>query len=215
VYELPFGPGKHYLSSNGALSKIAGGWQMSGIGTWHTGHPLTVFANVPVPQVPDANSGPNQRPDVVPGVPLTVAPTAANNFLFINANAFAAPPVDPNTGILTRYGNEPNGLIRSPDVWQVDFALMKETRLTERFSMQFGVQAFNIFNHTQFADPGSLTLDFNCTSAPPFACSTAGSGTFGQINTIAGHNNNNDNFFSDNVGTGLSRQLQFMVRIKF
>jgi hypothetical protein len=77
------------------------------------------------------------------------------------------------------------------------------------------VQAFNIFNHTQFADPGSLTLDFNCTSAAPFVCSTAGSGTFGQINTINGHNNNNDNFFNDNVGTGLARQLQFMVRLKF
>ncbi len=40
-------------------------------------------------------------------------------------------------------------------------------------------------------------------------------GTFGQINSINGHNNNNDNFFNDNVGTGLARQLQFMVRFKF
>jgi len=216
VYELPFGPGKQFLSSaSGALAKIVGGWQINGIGTAHTGHPLTVFANIPPNQLPDANTGPSERPDVVPGVPLTVTPTAANSYQLINPNAFTAPPVDPNTGILTRFGDEPNGLIRSPNAWQVDFAVVKDTPLTERFTLEFGVQAFNIFNHTQFADPGSLTLDFNCTGAAPFICSTGASGTFGQINTINGHNNNNDNFFVDNVGTGLARQLQFMVRLKF
>jgi hypothetical protein len=44
---------------------------------------------------------------------------------------------------------------------------------------------------------------------------TQGNGNFGQVNTINGHNNNNDNFFNDNVGTGLARQLQFMLRLRF
>ena len=215
IYQLPFGPNKKYVTSGGAVGKIVGGWQMSGIGTWHTGHPLTVFASVPVSQVPDNNSGPNQRPDVIPGVPLTMTPTAANNYQLINPDAFAAPPIDPNSSILIRYGNEPNGLIRTLNVWQIDFALIKETPITERFSLEFGIQVFNIFNHTQFADPTNLTLDFNCNSTAPFTCTTAGSGTFGQINSINGHNNNNDTFFTDNVGTGLARQLQFVVRFKF
>ncbi|MGA9890289.1 MAG: TonB-dependent receptor, partial [Candidatus Acidiferrales bacterium] len=215
VYKLPFGPNQKYLTSGGAVGKLVGGWQISGIGTWHTGHPLTVFANVPVNQVPDNNSGPSQRPDVLPGVPLTMTPTAANSYQLINPNAFAAPPVDPNSGILTRYGDESNGLVRTLNAWQIDFELVKETPLTERFSVEFGIQAFNIFNHTQFADPSNLTLDFNCTSSAPFSCATAASGNFGQINTINGHNNNNDNFFNDNVGTGLARQLQFMLRFRF
>jgi hypothetical protein len=100
-------------------------------------------------------------------------------------------------------------------VWQIDFALMKTTPITERLSVEFGLQAFNIFNHTQFADPTNLTLDFNCNTTAPFTCATAGSGTFGQINSINGHNNNNDTFFTDHVGTGLARQLQFMLRFKF
>jgi len=37
-----------------------------------------------------------------------------------------------------------NGLIRALPSWQVDLALTKETRLTERFSMEFALQAFNI-----------------------------------------------------------------------
>ena len=42
VYELPFGPGKTFLNSSGVLGKIVGGWELSSIGLWHTGHPLTV-----------------------------------------------------------------------------------------------------------------------------------------------------------------------------
>jgi hypothetical protein len=151
----------------------------------------------------------------VPGVPLTITPSEANGFQLINPAAFTSPPVDPNTGILTRYGDESNGLIRSPHVWQADIQLAKETKLTERFRLQFGVQFFNIFNHTQFADPSNLTLDFSCTGSAPITCMTAPSGGFGQISTFNGHNNNNDNFFNDNVGTGLARQIQFMLRLQF
>jgi Carboxypeptidase regulatory-like domain/TonB dependent receptor len=219
IYELPFGPRKSYLNSGGVVGRIVGGWSLSGLGTWHTGHPLTVTADIPVVNLPDANSGPAQRPDVVPGVPLTVRPSAANGFQIINPDAFTAPPVDAATGILIRYGNEPNGLIRAPHVWQIDMALMKETKLTERLSFQFGVQAFNIFNHTQFADPGDLTVSLDCTDPsmpPPHTCTAStNQGSFGKINTVNGHNNNNDNFFNDNVGTGLARQLQFMLRFKF
>lgn len=196
-----------------------GGWSLSGLGIWHTGHPLTVTADIPVVNLPDANSGPSQRPDVVPGVPLTVRPSAANGFQIINPDAFTALPVDAATGILIRYGNEPNGLIRAPHVWQIDMALMKETKLTERLSFQFGVQAFNIFNDTQFADPSDLTVSIDCTDPsmpPPHTCAAStNQGSFGRINTVNGHNNNNDNFFNDNVGTGLARQLQFMVGFKF
>jgi hypothetical protein len=51
--------------------------------------------------------------------------------------------------------------------------------------------------------------------APPITCATSGSGTFGQITSVNGYNINNDTFFSDNVGTGFARQLQFMLRLKF
>jgi hypothetical protein len=117
---------------------------------------------------------------------------------------------------MTRFGDEPNGLIRAPNVWQIDFELLKETRLNERFIVEFAVQAFNIFNHTQFADPSNLMLAVNCPG-PTVICTTQTdtSNGFGLINTINGHNNNNDSFFNDNVGTGLARQLQFMLRLKF
>ena len=68
-------------------------------------------------------------------------------------------------GLVSRFGNAPNGLIRALNVWQIDLALTKETKLTERVSMEFGAQVFNIFNHVQFGDPNPNNLAFNYTQA--------------------------------------------------
>jgi hypothetical protein len=40
-------------------------------------------------------------------------------------------------------------------------------------------------------------------------------GNLGMISSTNNFNNNNDNAASPNTGTGLPRQLQFMLRIKF
>jgi hypothetical protein len=230
VYELPFGPGKPYLSGGGVLGKIVGGWNLSGIGLWHTGHPLTVKMDLsgditnpnnqffnpdsPFPStylLPDGNDQTDQRPDVIPGVPLTLPGGGHNGVPLINSAAFQAPPVDAN-GNFTRFGNAGNGIVRALDSWQVDLSLFKETKLTERVSMEFGVQAFNIFNHVQLGDPGNFTLTY--TPGTPTNL-TDTSGQFGVITSTNNFNNNNDNQSSPNTGTGLPRQLQFMLRIKF
>src|SRR5579862_3995973 len=143
VYELPFGPGKSFLSETGILGTILGGWEMSSIGIWHTGHPLTITMNISPDQLPDGNDQTTQRPDLVPGVPLFLPGGVHDHTLPINPAAFAPPPLDPtgvadasgncsNTcGLVSRFGDAPNGLIRALNVWQIDLALTKETRLTE------------------------------------------------------------------------------------
>ena len=129
----------------------------------------------------------------------------------INAAAFTAPPVNAQ-GFFTRYGNASNGLIRALTAWQIDLELTKITKLTERVSMEFGVQAFNIFNHVQLGDPGNFTLVYD-TTVPGTNLSVPGS--FGLITTTNNFNDNNDNQASPNTGTGLPRQLQFMLRFIF
>src|SRR6266851_1758765 len=84
--------------------------------------------------LPDGNDQTSVRPDIVPGVPLTLPGGGHNGAPLINIAAFQAPPVDAN-GNFTRYGNAGNGIIRALDSWQMDLALTKETKLTERFSM--------------------------------------------------------------------------------
>jgi len=218
VYELPFGPGKKY-ATEGFAARLLSGWTTSGLWNWHTGHPLTVGLNIDPSLLPDGNDGSSPRPDLVPG--FSFVPTGQNSNNWINSAAFAAPPYDPQTGRLLRYGNAGNGLIRSPNVSQFDLALEKLVHINERFSIQFGAQLFNIFNHTQLADPHSLSFDYGCNStnadgvSPPFACSIAPHSNFGIINTTVNQNNNSDKFFADNTGTGLARQLQLFIRFQF
>jgi len=234
VYELPFGPGKSYLSGGGPLGKMVGGWSLSSIGLWHTGHPLTVLMDLsgpitntnnqfynllnPFPStylLPDGNDQTNQRPDIIPGVPVFLPGGGHNGVPLINAAAFQAPPVDAN-GNFTRFGDEGNGVIRALHSWQADFALTKETKLTERYSMELAVQAFNIFNHVQLGDPSNYTLSYSPGAmVGNTVTNLTVPGAFGIISTTNNFNNNNDNAASPNTGTGLPRQLQFMLRIKF
>ena len=234
VYDLPFGPGKSFLNEPGMLGKIVGGWSLSGIGIWHTGHPLTITMNISPTQLPDGNDQTTQRPDLVPGVPIFLAGGVRDHTLPINPAAFAPPPLDPtgiadstgtcinSCGLVSRFGNAPNGLIRALNVWQIDMALTKETKLTERVAMKFGVQVFNIFNHVQFGDPNLNNLAFNYTQATDSLGNPIlnnwilqPAGSLGLINTTNNFNNNNDNASSPNTGTGLPRQIQFMIRFEF
>ncbi|SPF42393.1 conserved exported hypothetical protein [Candidatus Sulfotelmatobacter kueseliae] len=227
VYALPFGQGKTFLNSSGILNELVGGWQLSSIGVWHTGHPLTVsmdlsgsinnpaspFNTFPYTYLlPNGDDQDGERPDVIPGVPLTLPGGGRNGMPLVNPAAFEAPPVDLN-GNFTRFGDETNGMIRALASWQIDLALTKETKLTEHLTMEFAAQAFNIFNHVQLGDPaGDLTLSY----APGAnAANLTVPGGFGLINTTVNFNGNNDNAASPNTGTGLPRQLQLMVRFRF
>jgi len=171
-----------------------------------------------------------------------------NATLPINSAAFAPPPLDPggvvtqiitnpdnsltyvcplSCGLVSRFGTAPNGVIRALNSWQIDFALMKTTKITEHVAVELGIQAFNVFNHVQLGDPNGGNLSFNyvgpvsstssqqpCTVLPcAFVLQPAGN--LGQITSTNNFNNNNDNAASPNTGTGLPRQIQFMVRVKF
>jgi hypothetical protein len=215
VYELPLGPGKAFLNAGGVLGRIVGGWELSGIGWYHTGHPLTVTMNLKGTdnfRLPDGNDQTTQRPDLIAGVPLYMAGgvhyvpggNGATTSL-LNPAAFQAPPLDSN-GNFTHFGTAPNGVGRAINIWQADLSLTKETKLTERVEMQFAVQAFNIFNHVQLGDP-STSLDFDLGNQNG-GTGNLSSGSFGSITSSV-------NGLGTNTGTGLPRQLQFMLRFKF
>ena len=225
VYELPFGTGKRYLNEGGVLGKIVSGWSFSSIGLWHTGHPLTVTMNISPTQLPDGNDQTTQRPDLVPGVPLLLPGGIQDHTIPINPAAFAPPPLASGTdqfgvpyasyGLVSRFGDAPNGLFRAPASWQIDMALTKTTKITERVAMEFGVQMFNIFNHIQLGDPSTDNLAFNYVQLNSGAWALQPAGILGQITTTNNFNNNNDNAASPNTGTGLPRQIQFMLRFEF
>jgi hypothetical protein len=121
-----------------------GGWELSGIGTYRTGLPLTVTVSRSASAVPDGNSA-NQRPNVVPGVSL-IPSNGQTTDHWINPAAFSVPAVG-------AWGNAGRNIVLGPKLAQIDASIAKTTRITERCNLIFRAEAFNLFNHPQFGAP--------------------------------------------------------------
>jgi len=157
VYELPFGRGKRWLSSNGPVTWLLGNWNLGGIVSLYKGTPLTV--TIPFD---NANTGSTvQRADVVPGQSLTGPKTRQQWF---NTAAFRVPAQ-------FTYGNSGLGILRAPGVENVDFTLSKPFRITESKRLEFRFESFNFLNHTNLGAPntsfGSLTYGTITSAASP------------------------------------------------
>src|SRR6202795_5060122 len=50
-------------------------------------------------------------------------------------------------------GSLGRNVLRGLGAWQVDFSLHREFRVSEGLSLQLRAEAFNIFNHPNFANP--------------------------------------------------------------
>jgi hypothetical protein len=145
VYELPFGPGKRFLTSGGVAGKLLGGWEMSGMASATSGRPIDILVDVSPTDRPDGVTR-NQRPDLVPGQSMYGTPRTINNWF--NINAFAVPAIG-------TWGNLGRNAGRGPGYYEIDTALEKSTALTERMKLKFRAEAFNLFNHPIYGDPSS------------------------------------------------------------
>jgi hypothetical protein len=150
VYELPAGAGKRYLSQPGFLRAALGGWSLSGILTARSGRPVNVTISRAGSSVPGGYNM-TQRPDVVPGVPLT-PPGGQTVNSWINPAAFRTPA--PGT-----WGNAGRNLARGPALAQLDMGLSKRFTIAERGAIEFRTEVFNLFNRAQYGDPtGDITV---------------------------------------------------------
>jgi hypothetical protein len=85
------------------------------------------------------------RPDIVPGVPFYL-PSSQPGGRILNAAAFTKPAPG-------RQGDLGRNYFRGFPINQTDLAVSRRFRLSERFSLYFRVEYFNIFNHPMFASP--------------------------------------------------------------
>jgi Carboxypeptidase regulatory-like domain/TonB dependent receptor-like, beta-barrel len=118
------------------------------------------------------------RPDLIPGVPLNIENPVAAGGRQINKAAFANPPT-------TRQGTLGRNALRGFPVSQVDLALRRQFNLNERFRLQFRIEAFNLLNHPNFADPrGVLTDPFFGQSTSMFGQSLGSGGASGGFSPL-------------------------------
>lgn len=143
TYAFPFGSGKRFLNTKNSVGKIAGGWELTGIQQYQTGRPIALTANNTLPLFNGA-----LRPDAVSGVSKTLPVTDPLAGRWINPAAFTAP-----TGL--RFGTAARTYadLRAPNFLNESFGLIKRTPLTEKVTLTFRAEFFNVFNRVVFAAP--------------------------------------------------------------
>lgn len=145
------------------VSRVFGGWQLSGIGTYASGTPFSVLnANNALGITPGqiATVEGSQRVSVNPNgqYPLVSTPTAPNPNAYFIVNAASS-------GILGNLGanTERTGTTQN---WNV--AAVKNIRtFGERQRLQFRAEVFNLFNHRNFTTIPANTIG-NTVNATTF-----------------------------------------------
>jgi hypothetical protein len=156
TYELPFGHSQRWFSDVSRVkSKFVSGWQVNGIGTFLSGFPFT-----PLIGANRSGDGDTRNPDRPSLNPAFTGPVVTGNpNQWFNPAAFIVPT--PGT-----YGNLGRGTFTGPGLANVDFSLFKNTSITEKTSLQFRAEFFNIFNRANYGPLNTTVFSITPGSAP-------------------------------------------------
>jgi len=193
LYQFPKVGNEHSLAG-----KLVNGWGFSGITVFQSGQPYSVYdytgsiaglyyssndyiTNPLVPLAPGFTS----RTAQLQGTTGVNAGKPA-----LNSSAFALPALQPGQdgvppcgttiagqplcdNVETGYGNAGRNLFRGPFQERFDFSIQKQSKLTERFSLKYSADFFNLLNHPSFDTPNN-NVKFNpcynpqpCYTFPP------------------------------------------------
>jgi hypothetical protein len=163
-YQLPF---DQFFRPN----RLTRGWTVSGITHFSSGFPVTMVNNGDNSLIGTNPNGINNssidEPDYNGG-PLRLSGNPRKN----GNNYFATAAFSMNA--LGTPGNAKRRFFYGPGADNYDMAVAKQLPLTESKSLLFRVEAFNVFNHTQFNGPtaidgdiGSSTFGNAISAAPP------------------------------------------------
>ncbi len=140
------------------------GWELSGITRFSTGLPVTMINygdnSLSGAEPNGVNNYGVDEPDVAPGS-LNLNRNPRNGLHYFNTGLFS-------DNALGTPGDASRRYFHGPGMQNFDIAVLKNLTVTEAASVQFRLEAFNVFNHAQFF--GAQAVDGNI-----------GSGTFGQV----------------------------------
>jgi Carboxypeptidase regulatory-like domain len=160
-YTLPF---DQFFRPN----RLTEGWTISGTTRFSTGFPVTMYNNTDSSLLGTFGNGVNNdlvdSPNFTSG-PLQIHTNPRDGQPAFNTSLFSLPS-------LGQQGTSARRFFYGPGVENFDLTLAKRLRLSESKSIQFRLEAFNVFNHAQFYGPASV--DGNISNS-----------TFGQVVSAA------------------------------
>ena len=163
VYDLPFGKNKRLLPS-GPGAAILGGSRVSSLLTVMSGWPIYFTDSSASLFAPDNT----QPPNIV--APVQILHGVGPNNLWFSASSFA--PAAAGT-----FGNVGRNYLSGPNFFNLDAALSKAIRFTERYGLDLRLEAFGATNTPQF---------FFASNGGSASGLTRSSSSFGHITSASG-----------------------------
>lgn len=194
---VPFG--------NRALKAALGGWSLNPLVRAYSAKPTDPSYGYSV----TGAASYSLRPDVVPGQPVWISDPSAPGGKRLNIAAFSIPLfTDPSK---LRQGTAARNSIRGFPSTQWDIAVRRDFKVTERITLQFSGEIYNVFNHPNFGDPIPYygSYDDGVFSAP----STA---TFGLATQMLSNPGGNPRYaIAPIYAFGGQRDIQFSFKVTF
>jgi hypothetical protein len=174
VYDLPF-----FRHSSGLVHNTLGGWEVSGIVTLQSGLPFSIYDSGAGTAFILNGSTTTLTASLAPGATIANGYTSGsvtsrlNGYVNINnftpaALLYPTDPANPTTTCNqqtnqnycgTGFGDLGRNIYRGPFEQNWDFSLIKNIHLTERQTLRFTADAFNLWNHPNFANPASTDVE--------------------------------------------------------
>ncbi len=151
IYDLPVGQGRRFNLTNSVANFALGGWQMNFINTMTSGLPINLTYSAG--SAFQVSSLINYRPNITGNLvtPSSSQRVSGPYVQYLNPASVSAP-----TDASRPFGNASRNPVRGPAFYQLDFGLHKDFPLwKEGKRFEFRVEAFNLFNRTNFQAPAS------------------------------------------------------------
>lgn len=212
VWELPFGPGRKFLSGGGILGKLLEGWESDGVIRWQSGRSFNLTCGRFTVNQNDAGcnlvgidakglqdlikirkAGDDANRGTVYWLPKDFVENTLKAFQLVSGTPTGPHIAPPNTP--GKLGS--NLKFYGPSFIRSDLSLVKKTRLTEKTNLELRAEFLNAFNNTNFLI-GSAANDVTGQAIGL---------TFGQTNTAY-----QDTSTTNDPG---GRLIQFVIRVNF
>jgi hypothetical protein len=144
-YNLP-------IDKLGGPKRLTNGWQISGITRFATGLPVTMVENDDQSLLGTGFGGPITLAVDTPNLLGPVKKLDVRKQQCPGA-CFYFDPGSFGQSALGQEGTANRRFFHGPGINNWDFALLKNTYITERINLQFRGEFFNVFNHAQFITP--------------------------------------------------------------
>ena len=134
TYDLPFGAGRQFTSSNKAVNAVIGGWGLTGILTARSGEPFTLGVSGDIANI----GGNSERPNIV-GSPFPSSRTPA---AYINTSSFQVPAE-------YTFGDVGRNAFRLGSATNLDMSLRRDFGIPGREGthLEFRAEFFNTLNN--------------------------------------------------------------------